>query len=78
MLQKPWILVADGIMINLNFIIKFIRKSDTAEGIIFFHSSAGTAASQRVNYADAGAADAKFAEIQAILEAGAVFQDVSA
>lgn len=77
MLSKPWILVDDGVMLNLNFIIKFIRKSDAAEGIIFFHSTAGTAASQRVNYAGATAADAKFAEIQAILAANAVFQDVS-
>jgi hypothetical protein len=79
MLQKPWILVATGVMINLNFIIKMVRVDTITPnyGIVFFHSSSGTGASQKVLYVDAATADAKFAEIQAIMDAGAVFQDVS-
>lgn len=79
MLQKPWILVGDGILINLNFIIKIVRIDTVAPdyGIVFFHSSSGTGSSQKVLYTDAAEADAKFAQIQAIMEAGAVFQDVT-
>lgn len=79
MLQKPWILVADGVMINLNFIIKMVRIDTVLPdySIVFFHSSSGTGASQKVTFVDAATADAKFAEIQAILDAGAVFQDLT-
>lgn len=79
MLQKPWILVAPGVMINLNFIIKVVRIDTVIPdyGIVFFHSSSGTGASQKVLYADAATADAKFAEIQAIITANSAFQDLS-
>lgn len=80
MLTKPWIKVEDGVLINLNFIIKIVRHTTATptEGILFLHGSSGTGASQFVGYADATAADAKFAEIQALLDSSSVFKDVSA
>jgi hypothetical protein len=78
-LAKPWLLVEDGVLVNLNFIIKVVRVDTVAPtyGIVFFHSSSGTGSSQKVLYVDAETADAKFAQIQALINANAEFEDLT-
>lgn len=77
-MKKSWIKLSATVLINLNFIIKIVRISDAAEGIIVFHSSSGTGASQRVNYASSAIADAKFTEIIALLDSQTAYTDISA
>lgn len=85
MLQKPWILVDTGVLINLNYVIKVVRLDTAAPtyGICFFHAGTGgtggtISGTQKVLYANATDADNKFAEIQAAMTAEGAFQDLSA
>lgn len=82
-MRKPWIKIG-GVLINLNYIIKVVRIDTAAPvyGICFFHASAGVSGgnptgTQKVTFADAATADAKFVEIQQIMESHSAITDLS-
>lgn len=80
--NSPWIQLNSTVVVNLDFIIKALRKSDAAEGIIFFHAGAAATgtnviASQRVNYSNATVADDKFSELLTLIQGRKSLVDLS-
>jgi hypothetical protein len=82
--MHPWILVDDGVLVNLNYVIKIIRIDTVAPsyGICFFHTSAGISSgnpsgTQKATYTTQAVADEKFNQIVDLMSATDVrFADV--